>query len=234
MRRVPNACSLCAALLLFSLSPVFPQNAPSVRGAPTASNPESTVSYLSVSLQVWLDSGSAKAGHSFFARTLNSWANSSCTIAQNAIVYGHIAAVQKISKTQRTSSLALDFDSAECDGHKGKTPVHLLVVEVIGKATRPSEPMHEQVPREIGGGGSSGMDPTADLMDSPQGDTEPPSIEPGAVLRLSRVKLVPDGGPNKTSLLTAAGSNVRLVPGVILVLSSTDPVLAPVTLDVKK
>ncbi|MGA8160381.1 MAG: hypothetical protein WCB76_06220 [Acidobacteriaceae bacterium] len=110
--------------------------------------------------------------------------------------------------------------------------MHLLVVEVIGKATRPSEPMHEQVPREIGGG--SGMDPTADLMDSPQGDTEPPSIEPGAVLRLSRVKLVPDGGPNKTSLLTAAGSNVRLVPGVILVLSSTDPVLAPVTLDVKK
>ncbi|MGB7170503.1 MAG: hypothetical protein WBD32_15965, partial [Acidobacteriaceae bacterium] len=95
--------------------------------------------------------------------------------------------MQKISKTQRTSSLALDFDSAECDGHKGKTPVHLLVVEVIGKATRPSEPMHEQVPREIGGG--SGMDPTADLMDSPQGDTEPPSIEPGAVLRLSRVKL---------------------------------------------
>jgi hypothetical protein len=236
VHRVLTACTFWAALLFVSVSPLFPQNAQAVQGAPTTANPEATVPYLSVSLQNWLDSGSAKAGHSFSARTLNSWANASCTLARDARVYGHIAAVQKTSKTQKTSSLALDFDSAECDGRKGKTPVHLVVVEVIGNATSSDEPMHAEVPTEVRRGiRTNSMSQTADDMDqNPSGDAPPAIIEPGAVLRLSGTKLVPDGGPGKTSLLTATGGNVRLVPGVTVVLSSTDLAPAPVTLDVKE
>jgi hypothetical protein len=188
---------------------------------PDSSRP---ITFVMVNLQNWLDAGSIKPGRAFSATAINNWETPNCTIVNDAKVYGHVVDVAKTSKDDKSSSMTLVFDAADCL-KKGKLPLPLMVVEVIGPNQDPNKPLLGSMPQEIQGGSRqiSQVDPgVAEQSSHANLDSGPINVQAGAVLRIPNVRLTLATGADGASKFTGTGSNIRLVPGVTFILTTTD------------
>lgn len=186
--------------------------------------PAPPISFVIVSLQNWLDAGSIKPGHSFSATAQNSWDSPACSMAKDGKVYGHIADVTKASKTDKTSSMTLVFDAADCL-KKGKVQLPMMVVEIIGMNSDANQPLQGAMPQEVRGG-SRQISQVDSRVAQQSADANlpaaPATVDPGLVQRIPNVKLTLASTPDGASKLTGSDGNIRLVPGVTLILTTTD------------
>ena len=215
----PNLrCTLFLLLVTLAGFLEYPTAAQTTTGSPSSA----TITFVIVSLQNWLDAGSLKPGRSFSATALNEWQSPACTIGKDAKLYGHITEVSKASKADKTSTLALAFDAADCY-KKGKTPLPMMVVEVIGTPDS-NQPLFGSMPQEIHGVRQISQVDSRVAQQSADADLPPtPStVDIGAVQRIPNVRLSVPTVPDGASKLTGLAGNVRLVPGVTLILTSAD------------
>jgi hypothetical protein len=77
-----------------------------------------------------VEAGRVKAGDLILAKTAVKWQSPECTLRQGAILDGRIVEQRPRSKTDKTSEIALLFDSAQCDGRDMK-PLPLTVASVL-------------------------------------------------------------------------------------------------------
>lgn len=182
------------------------------------------IPYLRVDLQNWLDAGSLKPGRTFSARADNEWQSPSCMVVQNAKVYGHVIAASKATKADRGSTLTLAFDAVDCH-RKGKVPLPMMVVEVIGARTDADHPLLTATSPQVSGRGRQVSDVETAMGHQSAAanvDTGPVSVHPGAVLRIPNVRLLLATGSDGASKLTGSDGNIRLIPGVTFILTSAD------------
>jgi hypothetical protein len=80
--------------------------------------------------------------------------------------------------------------------------------------------MHDELPTEVAGGGRSMITATAGLVNAydlnlnPGGP--PKTIQPGIVVNMPTVKLVPEGGPECSAKITSAMNSVTVGTGAEL------------------
>jgi hypothetical protein len=177
-------------------------------------------------------------GKPVYARVLNDWRGPGCTLRTGGILRGRVVASVLYSKSSKSSSIALAFDSAEC-ADRTETPVALTLVAVLapgmGSADNDSPPLNEAVGVAIasgssassGGGGRSITTAAVTASYQLSRDQRPANITPGAVLGLRGLKLSVGTGPEGSSVLSAAGRDVRLERGSEFYLTVAAPSSAP-------
>src|ERR1700691_322614 len=111
-----------------------------------------------------IEAGRVKVGDAVLAKVAVKWEGPQCTLREGAILKGRIVAQSVHSKTEKTSEIALLFESGQCDGPDMK-PLPLTVAALL--ATDPAQdknmyenqPLSEAVGLSIGGtgGGSAGV-----------------------------------------------------------------------------
>jgi hypothetical protein len=185
-----------------------------------------------------IEAGRVKVGDPVLAKVVVKWQAPQCMLREGAVLKGRIVAQSVHSKTEKTSEIALLFDSGQCDGPDMK-PLALTVAAVL--ATDPSrdngmyenQPLSEAVGLSIGGtgGGSAGVGvgggggnlrsvtaAAATVYVTPPRYKGPTAVMPGQVAGIKGMKLNVGGGPEGSSVLTTSGHNVRLESGSQLVL----------------
>jgi len=174
-------------------------------------------------------------GKPIYARVLSDWQSPGCTLRPGGILKGRLVAAVAHSKSAKTSSLALAFDSAECVGRQMKS-LPLTVIAVLapsaGSALNATPPLNEAIIGiDIQGpGGSSGPGgmrsaltaaATANMqLTKEEGAT---TVRPGSVVGLRGLKLSVGTGPEGCSVVSAVGQDVRLARGFRLYLTSGGP-----------
>jgi hypothetical protein len=188
-----------------------------------------------------LEAGRIKVGDPLYAKVQAEWKNPACNLRKGAILRGRIVAESVRSKTQKTSGVALLFESGECDGRVMK-PFALTLAAVIAPdpnlsnslfGGQESQPLSEAVGLTIGGGGGigpalggttggdlrslTGAASTAYFVEPPR-SKPPKAVLPGQVVGMADVKLNVGNGPEGSSTLSAAKHNLRLEAGSQFVL----------------
>src|SRR5271156_5313478 len=69
---------------------------------------------LQVDLIRAIDAGRVKVGDPVFAKVAMKWKSPGCSLAQGAVLQGRIVAQTPYSRANRTSEVALLFESAQC------------------------------------------------------------------------------------------------------------------------
>jgi hypothetical protein len=185
-----------------------------------------------------LDAGRVKTGDTVLAKVAVKWQSSQCSLREGAILKGRVVAQSVRSKTEKTSEIALLFESGQCDGRDLK-PLPLTVAALL--ATDPNldknmyenQPLSDAVGLSVGGtgGGSAGVGvgggggslrsvtaAAATVYVSPPRYKGPTAVMPGQVVGFRGVKLNVGGGPEGSSVLSTSGHNVRLESGAQLLL----------------
>jgi Tfp pilus assembly protein PilF len=167
----------------------------------------------------WLDSGHLKVGQSISVKVLRDWIASSCTLTVGATLYGHVLAATA-SKTG-ASELALVFDHGDCSG-RPKQELSLRIIGVAGGDTQ-YQGVHNAMPTEVSGGGRSISDTAASMGIAPDDNMKPgvaPKIvRPGIVAGIPHLKLIPEGGPQCSAMLTSGEHSVHLGSGTEFILT---------------
>jgi hypothetical protein len=176
------------------------------------------------------EAGRIKIGDPVLAKVAIKWQGPQCALRQGAILNGRIVAQSVHSKTEKTSEIALLFESGQCDGPDMK-PLPMTVASVL--AVDPSEdkkmyenqPLSDAVglglgrdPGPNGVGGSSGgprsiTQAAATVYVSPPRYKGPTAVMPGQVVGIRGMKLNVGAGPEGSSVLSVSGHNVRLEAG---------------------
>lgn len=163
------------------------------------------------------DSAHLKPGKEIFVRVISGYVFPGCTLDQDAILYGRVTGASTL-KNSSDSELSLVFDHADCDGH-AKKPITLRLIGLAGPPDQ-SRRMHDELPTEVAGGGRSMITATAGLVNAydlnlnPGGP--PKTIQPGIVVNMPTVKLVPEGGPECSAKITSAMNSVTVGTGAEL------------------
>jgi hypothetical protein len=180
-----------------------------------------------------IEAGRVKVGDAVLAKVAVKWEGPQCTLREGAILKGRIVAQSVHSKTEKTSEIALLFESGQCDGPDMK-PLPLTVAALL--ATDPAQdknmyenqPLSEAVGLSIGGtgGGSAGVGvgggggslrsvtaAAATVYVSPPRYKGPTAVMPGQVAGIRGMKLNVGGGPEGSSVLSISGHNVHLDAG---------------------
>ncbi len=192
-----------------------------------------------------MEAGRIKVGDPLYAKVEAEWRSPACNLRKGAILKGRVVAQSVRSKTQKTSDVALLFESGECGGRDMK-PLLLTVAALIAPDPsrntdlfegQESQPLSEVVGMAIGGGGGAGpalggttggnlrslagAASTAYFVEPPK-YKPPKAVLPGQVVGISDVKLNVGSGPEGSSILSAAKHNLRLEAGsqFVLVLSA--------------
>jgi hypothetical protein len=195
------------------------------------------------------EAGRVKVGDPVLAKVAIKWQGPQCALRQGAILNGRIVAQSIHSKTEKTSEIALLFDSGQCDGPDMK-PLPMTVAAVLAADPNQDKNMYENQPlsdavglglgRDPGpngvGGSSSGprsiTQAAATVYVSPPRYKGPTAVMPGQVVGIRGMKLNVGAGPEGSSVLSVSGHNVRLDAGsqFILVpnLNAPTPVAANV------
>jgi hypothetical protein len=188
-----------------------------------------------------LEAGRIRVGDSFFAKVETEWKAPDCNLRKGAVLKGRIVAQTARSKTEKTSSVALVFESGECDGRDMK-PLQLTVAALVAPdpnrsmsllGGQESQPLSEVVGLAIGGSGGAGpaiggttggnlrsltgAASTAYFVEPPK-FKPPKAVLPGQVVGIADVKLDVGGGPEGSSILSATRHNLRLEAGSQFVL----------------
>jgi hypothetical protein len=168
-------------------------------------------------ITVGLDSKHLKVGQPIQVKILREWNAPSCALAKGTALYGHVVAASS-SRTPGGSELAILFDHGDCSG-RPKQQLSLRIVGVVGSDAAYSG-VHNAMPTEVHGGARS-ISSTASSMGA-QSDEDmngPKLIHTGAVVGAPHLKLVPEGGPQCSALLTSEQPSVHLGTDMKLVLT---------------
>ena len=118
---VTDLRKLLALLSLLGASTVCPAQTPAPPPLPS----------LSGTLPAPLDASTAKVGTHVSVWLTEPWSGNGCDLRKGAVLEGHVAQVQRRSKTDNTSAIHLVFDRAECSRHKG-TPFKATLIALMG------------------------------------------------------------------------------------------------------
>jgi tetratricopeptide (TPR) repeat protein len=164
-----------------------------------------------------LDSKHLKAGQSIQVKVLRDWIAPSCALTKGVALYGHVLAATA-SKSPGASELALVFDHGDCSG-RPKKELSLRIIGVVGSDS-PYNGVHNAMPTEVRGGARS-ISSTAASMGAASDDNMmgPKLIHTGAVVGVSHLKLIPEGGPQCSAMLTSEEPSVRLGDGTEFILT---------------
>jgi len=182
-----------------------------------------------------IDAGRVKVGDSVLAKVAVTWESPGCTLRAGAILKGRIVAKNARSKIEKTSQLALLFESGQCGGRDMKalplTVAGVLSTDPAQDANRyENQPLSEAVglglgrdpgPNGVGGSPSGTRSVTqaaATVYVSPPIYKGPTAVMPGQVMGIRGMKLNVGGGPEGSSVLSNSGHNVRLESGAQLLL----------------
>lgn len=189
-----------------------------------------------------LEAGRVKAGDPVLAKVVVKWQSPECTLREGAILKGRIVAQNVHSKTEKTSEVALLFESGQCDGRDMKplllTVAALLAVDPVqDKNQYENQALSDAVGLGLGsdpgpngiagstGGKRSVTQAAATVYVSPPRYKGPTAVMPGQVVGIRGMKLNVGGGPEGSSVLSISGRNVRLESGAqfLLVANLNDP-----------
>jgi hypothetical protein len=178
---------------------------------------------IQASLVHSLDAGRVKVGDSVLAKVGVGWKSPQCDLRAGAILKGRVVAQTAHSKTTRNSEIALLFDSGECGG-SALQPLPLTVAAVM--AGNPhgdpnmyqSAPLADAVGLSLNGNARSLSTAAATMFHQADVYKGPTSVRPGEVTGIKGVQLKVGAGPEGSSILSAAGRNLRLEIGSELVL----------------
>jgi tetratricopeptide (TPR) repeat protein len=155
-----------------------------------------------------LDTKHLKVGQPIQVKILRDWRAPSCALAKGTALYGHVVAATA-SKNPAGSELAVVFDHGDCSGR----PKQDLSLRIIGVVRRDSDyaGVHSAMPTEVHGGARSISSTAASMGNESDEDMNgPKSIHTGAVLGVPHLKLVPEGGPQCSAMLTSEEPSIRL------------------------
>src|SRR5271170_708493 len=195
-----------------------------------------------------IEAGRIKVGDPVLAKVAVKWQSPQCTLREGAILKGRIVAQSIHSKTEKTSEIALLFESGQCDGRDMK-PLPLTVAALLEADPARDKNMYENQPLSDAVGLGLGSDPgpngvggstsgkrsvtqaAATVYLSPPRYKGPTAVMPGQVVGIRGMKLNVGGGPEGSSVLSIAGHNVRLESGAqfLLVADLNAPAPAVVT-----
>lgn len=166
-----------------------------------------------------IDSSHLKPGKEVFAKVLYSIEYANCSLTHDAILYGHVTAVDS-SKNPNSSELGLVFDHADCTGYP-KQELRMGLIGLVAPYDERAVMLHGATPTEVSGGArriynTAGSISSHDDNLSPEGP--PLIVHPGIVVRMPKVKLEPGGGPGCSARISSSGRNIRLGPGTELIL----------------
>jgi len=162
-------------------------------------------------------------GKPVFARVLADWRSPGCTLRAGGILRGKVVATVSYSRSSKTSSVAISFDTAECADRK-EMPAALTLMAVLaprnGSANN-SPPLNEAIGVAISAGASSSSGgggrslTTAALTAGYQlsRDERTTTVTPGTVQGLRGLKLSVGTGPEGSSVLSQSGQSIRLERG---------------------
>jgi tetratricopeptide (TPR) repeat protein len=166
----------------------------------------------------WLDSGHLKPGQPITVKVLRDWIAPSCTLIAGATLYGHVLAS---SASKSASELALAFDHGDCSGH-AKQELSLRIIGVAGGDAQ-YQAVHNVMPTQVAGGGRAISDAAASmgvaLDDNMKPGVAPDKVHPGIVAGIPHLKLIPEGGPQCSALLTSEEHSVHLGTGSEFILT---------------
>jgi hypothetical protein len=166
---------------------------------------------------VGLDSKHLKVGQSIQVKVLRDWITPSCALAKGTALYGHVLEATA-SKSSGASELAVVFDHGDCSG-RPKQQLLLRIVGVVGNDTGYSG-VHNAMPTEVHGGARSISTTASSRGDEADADMNGPSlIHTGAVVGVAHLKLIPEGGPQCSAMLTSEQPSVRLGTGTELIMT---------------
>ena len=157
-----------------------------------------------------LDTKHLKVGQPIQVKILRDWIapGSSCGLTKGAALYGHVLAATA-SKSPAGSELAVVFDHGDCSGR----PKQELSLRIIGVVRRDTDyaGVHSAMPTEVHGGARSISDTAASMGAQSDDDMNgPKSIRTGAVVGVPHLKLVPEGGPQCSAMLSSEEPSIRL------------------------
>lgn len=163
-----------------------------------------------------LDSGRLKPGQAIRAKMLGDWEAPSCTLNTGAFLYGHVVAAAA-SKSPGVSQLALVFDHGDCASHP-KQELLLRVISLAGDET--STAMHNVMPTKVAGGAKA-ISETAAAMGIQSDDDMNAArmVHPGVVTGIKHLKLIPEGGPQCSAMLTSDERSVHLDSGTEFIMT---------------
>ena len=168
----------------------------------------------------WLDSGHLKAGQSISVKVLQDWIAPGCTLTAGATLYGRVLTATT-SKSASSSQLAVSFDHGDCSGHP-RQELSLRIIGVAGGDAQ-NEAVHNVMPTEVAGGGRAISDAAASmgvaLDDNMKPGVAPKIVRPGIVAGIPHLKLVPEGGPQCSAMLTSDQHSVHLGAGTEFILT---------------
>ncbi|MGA3087600.1 MAG: hypothetical protein ABSD75_03245 [Terriglobales bacterium] len=190
---------------------------------------------LQVELVGAVEAGKLKLDDPVLAKVGVKWQGPQCMLRQGAIVKGRIVAQTVHSKTEKTSSIALLFESGECNGPDMKPlPMTVAAVLAADPSRDPSnyvnQPLSEAAGLGIGNdngrsggpassGGRSVMTAAATVYASPPRYRGPTTVLPGQVVGIRGLKLSVGSGPAGSSVLSTSGHNVHIESGAQLLLT---------------
>lgn len=177
--------------------------------------------YLEVALKTGVDAAHTKIGQEFQAVALETWIINSCTLPQDARVYGKVVSATRYTRSSPDSTLGLLIEGVDCQGHP-RTPFSLHILEVIIPDFR--NPVSSALPRNADSGGSMGTGPDESIMGGGgPADTE---TRVGQVVGEGGMRLEIAAGPNFADVVHSDKRNVSLLTGTRLVLGTSDMVPA--------
>ncbi len=166
----------------------------------------------------WLDSGHLKVGQSISVKVLQDWIAPSCTLIVGANLYGHVLAA---TASKSASELAIVFDHGDCSGHP-QQELSLRIIGVAGGDTQ-YEGVHNAMPTQVAGGGRAISDAAASMGraadDNMKPGAAPKTVHPGVVAGIPHLKLIPEGGPQCSAMLTSEERSVHLGTGTEFILT---------------
>jgi tetratricopeptide (TPR) repeat protein len=166
----------------------------------------------------WLDSGHLKVGQSISVKVLRDWIAPSCTLIAGASLYGHVLAS---TASKNASELALVFDHGDCSGHP-KQELSLRIIGIAGGDAQ-YEGVHNAMPTQVAGGGRAISDAAASMGLAPDDNMKPGvapnTVHPGIVAGIPHLKLIPEGGPQCSAMLSSEERSVHLGTGTEFILT---------------
>lgn len=168
----------------------------------------------------WLDSRHLKVGQSITVKVVRDWIAPGCSLTEGANLYGHVLAATT-SKSPGASELAVVFDHGDCSGHP-KQELSLRVIGVAGGDAQ-QQAVHNVIPTEVAGGARAISDTAASmgvaLDDNMKPGVAPKTVHPGIVAGIPHLKLIPEGGPECSAMLTSQEHSVHLGAGSEFILT---------------
>jgi hypothetical protein len=176
-------------------------------------------------------------GKPVYAKVLADWRSPGCTLRAGGILRGKVVATVSYSRSSKTSSVAISFDTAECADRK-EMPAALTLMAVLAPgngSANDSPPLNEAIGVAISAGASSSSGgggrsiTTAALTASYQlsRDEGPGTVTSGTVQGLRGLKLSVGTGPEGSSVLSQSGQNIRLERGTEFYLTPASLPSAP-------